>query len=372
MSGKSTTLSPRERVQVALRGGLGDRVPLTIYWLMFPRGDTERELRNAGVTIVERVPLFQVEHPRVEVLSREYQEGGVPHLRKELHTPRGSVYATYRRESGYGTSWWQLDYFVKKPEDYAVLEFYLEDRTYQPSFEGYTEAVRRYGEDGYVVGNSEYSPMNMLIYELLGMERFCLDLADRPEKVLGLYEVLKAKQRRMFEICADSPAELILYCGNISQEVVGPDRFRLYFLPCLNEFAVLLHQRGKLAGCHLDARMAILVQAVGESSLDVIEAFTPTPTCDLSVAEARQAWPGKVLWINFPSSVHLESNERIRAELQRILSEAIPGDRFLVGITEDIPETAWRRSLRILNEGLSRLGVLPLTAERFEPSSGIV
>jgi ABC-type glycerol-3-phosphate transport system substrate-binding protein len=47
-----------------------------------------------------------------------------------LHTPVGSVYATYRRESGYGTSWWQIDYYVKKPEDYTVLGFFLLDGFY--------------------------------------------------------------------------------------------------------------------------------------------------------------------------------------------------------------------------------------------------
>ena len=48
---------------------------------------------------------------------------------------------------------------------------------------------------------------------------------------------------------------------------------------------------------------------------------------------ALAAWPDKVLWINFPSSVHMEGEERIKRELRRILHEAAPGDRFLIGIT---------------------------------------
>ncbi|MEW5814269.1 MAG: uroporphyrinogen decarboxylase family protein [Spirochaetota bacterium] len=297
-------------------------------------------------------------------MSREYHAGGALLVRKELHTPFGNLYATYRRESGYGTSWWQLDYFVKKPEDYALLELFLQERTYLPDYEAFIAAVRRYGEDGYVVGNTEYSPMNMLIYELLGMERFCLDLADRPERVFGLYEILREKQRRMFEICAGSPAELILYDGNISKEVVGPERFRRYYLPCLNEFAALIHQQEKLIGCHMDASMASLAGAVAESALDVIEAFTPTPTCDMSVAEARQVWSSKVLWINFPSSVHLAGRRGILTEINRILREALPGDRFLVGITEDVPEDAWRNSFKIINQYLRRYGLLPLREQR--------
>ena len=363
MSLRRSPLSPRERVRLALRGELADRVPFTVYWLMFPRGEAERALRNAGTAVVERVPLFRVGHPGVDVVTREYEENGTLFLRKELRCRGGFVHATSRRERGYDTSWWQLDYFVKDPADYDLLEQCLRERTYIPDYESFLTAQRRYAEDGYVMGNTEYSPMNLLIYEYLGMERFCLDLADRPERIEILYGILREKQRRMFEICAESPAELVLYDGNISQEVIGEERFRRYYRPCHDEFAALLHQQGKLAGCHLDARMASLAKAVGESQLDVIEAFTPVPTCDMTVAEARRAWPGKVLWINFPSSVHLEGEGRIREELRRILREAAPGDRFLVGVTEDVPEQVRQSSLQAINTGLRRWGELPLAVE---------
>ena len=263
MGRRKPALSPRERVRLALRGELADRVPFTVYWLMFPRGEAERALRNAGTAVVERVPLFRLSHPGFEVLNHEYLQDGVACLRRELRAPRGCLHATYRRESGYGTSWWQLDHYVKQPSDYDLLERYLEARTYHPDYEAFAGASRAYGEDGYVVGNTEYSPLNLLLYEFLGMERFCLDLADRPQRVLRLYELLRDRQRRMFEICAESPAELVLYDGNISQEVIGEERFRRYYRPCHDEFAALLHQQGKLAGCHLDARLASLAKAVG-------------------------------------------------------------------------------------------------------------
>jgi hypothetical protein len=102
---------------------------------------------------------------------------------------------------------------------------------------------------------------------------------------------------------------------------------------------------------------------VGQSQLDVIEAFTPVPTCDMTVAEARRAWPGKVLWINFPSSVHLEGEGRIREELRRILREAAPGDRFLIGVTEDVPEQVRQSSMQVISKGLRDWGKLPLAVK---------
>jgi len=63
------------------------------------------------------------------------------------------------------------------------------------------------------------------------------------------------------------------------------------------------------------------------------------------VAQARAAWPGKKLWINFPSSVHLCREEVIQDAMRRIIEEA--GDRkgFLFGVTEDVPLEHMNRSV---------------------------
>ena len=62
-------------------------------------------------------------------------------------------------------------------------------------------------------------------------------------------------------------------------------------------------------------------------------------------APYRRAWPGKVLSVNFPSSVHLRGEETIRRVAEQIINEA--GDRrgFMLGITEDVPYDVVYRSL---------------------------
>jgi len=87
---------------------------------------------------------------------------------------------------------------------------------------------------------------------------------------------------------------------------------------------------------------------VRESHLDFVEAFTPPPDCNVSVAEARAAWPEKRLWTNFPSSVHLQSEETIREATLEIVKQA--GDRkgFLMGVTEDVPAEHIERSVTVI------------------------
>ena len=75
---------------------------------------------------------------------------------------------------------------------------------------------------------------------------------------------------------------------------------------------------------------------------------------DLSVAEARKAWPEKILWINFPSAEHLNSAAQVAERTRQILKEAAPLNKFLVGITENVPHDRWVETFpaiaRVLDE----------------------
>jgi hypothetical protein len=127
---------------------------------------------------------------------------------------------------------------------------------------------------------------------------------------------------------------------------------RDYVAPCWNAFADRLHERGKKLGDHLDANNLLIMDVVRDSHLDFVEAFTPPPDCNVPVGHARAAWPGKRLWINFPSSVHLQSEETIREATVEIVHQA--GDRkgFLMGVTEDVPEEHIERSVTVILDTL--------------------
>jgi hypothetical protein len=156
----------------------------------------------------------------------------------------------------------------------------------------------------------------------------------------------------MYAITAASPADYVLYGGNVVPEMLGPDRVRDLIAPCWNAFADRLHEKGKKIGCHLDANNRAILDTVRRSKLDFVEAFTPPPDCNVPVAEARAAWPAKQLWINFPSSVHLQAEEKIRAATLEIIRQA--GDRkgFLIGVTEDIPRQHIERSCGVILEAI--------------------
>ena len=99
---------------------------------------------------------------------------------------------------------------------------------------------------------------------------------------------------------------------------------------------------------------SIYLDLVAGSGLDYVEAFTPAPDTDMTLAEALAAWPDKVLWINFPSSLHVASLEVIRKTTREFIDLARQTNRVIIGITEDIPEDRWQQNLLAISEEINR------------------
>jgi hypothetical protein len=158
----------------------------------------------------------------------------------------------------------------------------------------------------------------------------------------------------MFALAAGAPVEMVLMGDNISGDVVSPQRFRDYIAPIYRRIRQAMAGTGKLTGAHMDGRLRALVKEIGEADLDVIEAFTPPPMGNISLAEARAAWPGKAQWINFTSNFHIASAVEIEEHTRQLLADWGGKRGLAIGITEDAPVEALERSLqaitRVLND----------------------
>lgn len=353
-------MTPRARVEAALRREPVDKVPFTIYETFLPQTSREREMRELGMCIVNRrYPVYKAATPNVVAHSVHYVgDDGEDRIRRVYETPVGTLYAIDRPAPG--TSWREERIF-HGPEDYRSIEYMIRDRVYRANYEEYTLAERDLGEDVFLRGAAGgYSPLQEIIYTIMGVETFSMEWGDRRDEVMRLYDALTEDRRKIYPIAADSPALAFNYCGNVSPEVMGPKRFEQYIIPHYEECAEALHKRGKFMGVHLDANNWPFADAVARSSIDYVEAFTPPPTCDMSVADARRVWPDKVLWINFPSSVHVLGPGPVAATTREILAEAAPGDGFLIGITEDMPPELWQDNCLAIARTVDEHGRLPI------------
>jgi hypothetical protein len=337
--------TPRERVIRTLRGEPVDITPFTIYENKLPRCTVERLLRNRGLCVVDRtVDVLTTHRPDVQAVTTVSTVGGKTYRRTDYQTPLGEL-CTIHEDRGF-TSWCQKHLF-SGPEDYKRLIFFVDNERYEPNYAAYLKAQERVGEDVFLRGSVGLEPMQTVI-RWMGTERFCLEWMDNRDEVLRLYDALARAARRRYRLLAESPALAFNYGGNVTVEIIGPKGFADYYVPHYNEAAAELHQTGKLIGTHLDDDCRLIADLVRQTELDYVEAFTPAPDTDMTLADALSAWPDKALWINFPSSVHLASRQEIARTTHELLDTARGHPRFLLGITEDMPEDRWQENLETI------------------------
>lgn len=350
---KDTLMTPCKRVMTALHNELPDKIPFTSYENMVPRCTIERELRNRGLCIVKRIPSYKILHPNVTVKTYGYtDEKGRDVVRTVYTTPYGDL--SKLTQAGNNTTWTH-EHVFKTPDDYKALLFYIKDSVVKPNYDYITMEINKHGEDFVFRDQIVLEPLQALISDYMGAETFCYEWMDNQDEILKLYDALVGLARKVYAVVADGPLEFANYGGNVVPQIIGVKNFEQYYIPHYNEAAEILHKKGKLIGCHFDADNAPIMNAIAGTGLDYIEAYDAG--ISPSVKEARKVWPGKVLWLNWPSAWHLHPIEEVHRDTVRLIEEAAPGNGFIIGITEDVPEERWQKNFTAIMDAIDNCKV---------------
>jgi hypothetical protein len=344
--------TPRQRVQRALAGGSADEVPFTMYSQKIPDGPAGEEMYALGLCSVRRLAEFKTHMPDVKVTQEQIVRDGRKMIRTVYETPRGTL-SMLVEPAGF-TSWTHERMF-KSADDYPALQFLLENIRVEADYGPVVAEMEAERDNENVVfrGALDLEPMQSLISgPYMDMQRWCMEWMTHRDEILALYERLVEIRRATYPIVAEGPTDHANYGGNVVPMIIGPEVFETYYVQHYNEAAEALHARGKRVGCHFDADCGPIRELIAGTDLDYVEAFTPMPDTDMTLRQAREAWPEKVLWLNFPSSVHLQSDERVRACTLDLLEEAGSAEGLLMGITEDIPEHRVVDSCKAILAGL--------------------
>jgi len=352
-------MTVKERVFKALHGEMADRIPFTCYSGLFPENEREPLLSNGDIGLVNRVPLYSIQTPNVKVKTESFSENGEHKVKYIYETPVGSVYETLRTGGGYGSSL-RCEFLIKRPEDYKVVEFMVRDRVQKPSYEGFINAEKSMGDIGVVIGNVGYSPIQQMLVMYMGPEQFGIGYYEYRDLFDSLYNALTEKDRELYKISAESPSEFFIYGENTTSEMIGLERFEKYAVPRYREFADMLHAKGKKLGSHMDGNLQLLKHAIANSGFDFLEAFTPSPMFDMTLEDALNTWKNMTMWINFTSCFHIASPEAIKEHTLDLIRQSYPGNRFIISITENVPDEVRKRSFEVIAQTLKEYGTLPL------------
>ncbi len=346
----------RERIIAAMTWGQPDRVPLTVYEWILPRGERERRLRELGVGLITRLPPHRVTHRAVEIVSREYQENGRKFIRRTIKTPVGESWQLLEPDLAYGTSNWIHEHFIKGPDDYRVLEYYYRDMVFEDNFDQIREADRRVGTDGVAMVRIAKAPVQEMLYQLMGLERFSFDYHEQRALFDSLHATMAKRYEELYDLAARCPAQFLQLGDNISSDVVGRERFAQYLRPEYVKIRARIAGTGKLLAVHMDGNLQSLADEIAEADVDIVEAMTPPPMGDLSLRDARRGWPGKALWINFTSSMHIAPAPEVAEHTRQLLADIGDARGFAISVTEDAPVEALERSLETIAGVLEEYG----------------
>jgi hypothetical protein len=329
-------MNSRQRLMTVLHGGKADRIPWNIYAWLLPQTDSARALLPKGLGLMDTRRIFRENVAEINVAIDRSLRDGVPFIHTRIQTPMGTITQDALIEPGYG-SLWIKKFFISSPEDYAPAEFYFRNMRCEPDFEPWRQADTKLGSDGIVVGEIIPVPFMTLVVNWLGIEGMVEGVYKQTERFEALLDAVEKVYDRQIQLAAESPAEVIWFGDNVTASIVSPRLFERYIAPTYSRVLPTLSAAGKFPIAHYDGSNRPLLRNLARTTLPVIEAFTPPPGGDVEVSTAKEAWPGKVVWINFPGTLFLDPPETIYAYTMQLLADAAPGGRIVMGCTEDFP-----------------------------------
>ena len=360
-----------ERINAVLHHSDPDQVPFAPYSESFPSGEFERRLRNRGMGLVVRKPTVWAATPHVPAEKRT--EGDLTVT--IYHTPKGDVREAHEQHSGrlyIEEEGICVEGILKGLPDYEPIMYMVEDTVFSVDNTLYTDTVRDLGGDGlfteYGCALTPYGHTRYLFGDTNGLDKWVYEQADHPREFAKLFEAIIAREERRMRLIADSPAEYIRF-GDVDGSW-GPEVMRRYDLPFIKKWIPYLQSRGKICCVHAHAsNLTYFKGLIAEMGFNVVEAFTPPPVGNLSVAEARAAW-GKdtIIWVNFPETIFYQGAQAVKAYTVDLLKSDPPGNRLVIGFTEmgmwgvSDPETEqiFKEGIAAIADAINEAGSFPV------------
>ncbi len=276
------------------------------------------------------------------------------------------------RQSGISMPWIK-EHIIKGAADYAIVGYLFENMRVEPAYEAYRQWAEAIGDNGLPVlyGLSAGSPMHHIMKILLDSTDFYYRHRDEGKQMTGLAGQIGVYFRKVFDVIAQSPADVVLVGANFDDMLTYPPFFERHILPWLREASGKLHAANKLMLCHTDGENHGLMELLHASGMDIAEAVCPFPMTKVTLAEYYRQWSDRLTILGgIPSNLLLKettSDAQFEKFLEELFPSISPGSRFILGVADTTPPDASFERLQRIEEAVSRRGRLPLAEHRPQP-----
>lgn len=258
----------------------------------------------------------------------------------------------------------QVEFMLKRREDYAVVEYIIENTEYVPTYEEYLAYDADIGDDGVPIVPCGDCPFHHWMRALVGYNDAYYHLNDYSNEVERLLKLMEQRDREIvWKLIAHSPALLILHGVHFDSYMTPPPIFERFITPYYQEFSRLLKAHGKTLCMHADADSRLILRHIQEAGFDMVETFTTAPMVSCTLAEARAVWANEVIiWGGVPSVILEDTymDEQFEDYMMNVFDTIAPGDAFILGVADNVMPAAKIERIRRISEMVEERGWYPV------------
>lgn len=344
-------MTPKERMLLALRREIPDRVPATVHQWQ----DYHLKIHLDGIDALTAFRRFGLDAsitylPLIEAESADWRQEktvsrvGDEHFlnRVTITTPGGTLMHAFEQTR---VTTWTREHLIKKPEDVDLIEKYLPvPQLDQPAL---AREYDRLGDDGILRGLliGHQGGCWQDACELYGLEKLIVAACEDPEWVHRFLRVLKEKKLRFIAESLDGARYDLIETGGgaASNTCISPALHREFCLPYDRELHEAIHAVGLPVVYHTCGGMMAILDCILENGCDASETLTPPGMGgDAQPAEIKRRIGRKVCLIgglNQFAVLDCGSREAIRDEVFRLFAELGPDGGYILSPSDHFFDT---------------------------------
>lgn len=285
-----------------------------------------------------------------------------------------TIFRTYRTPIGALTERWRitesspyipfpLEYLIKQPEDIRVYMYLVEHEEFAPHYDTYNRLDSELGDHGIITTVGPHTPVQHLLLIHMGIETFYYMLASHRDDVNDMMDLMHERNKEVYEIIGESPVEVAIEYENTGTSYVSPQVYEELEMPPMDEYADMVHAAGKVFLVHMCGRLRQLAKLIASGRQDGCIDIAPPPTGDWTLADAKQAWPGKVISGGLDTITLSEGPlERVVEHVKDVLDSIAPGERIILGTGDAVLLGTPPENLQAVTSMVEECGAYPLPA----------
>jgi hypothetical protein len=354
-------MTPKERMIGLIKGREIDRLPFVQYHNMNARNEEIwKQVGRDRMGVLEWVSAYRIETPNCRIVHKELQEGNLHGWQDTIITPQGHlVQKRFFVPQLNGPTGFAAHY-IKEIADYQILLSYLKDFQIVEDLNPIQQCHKKMGNAGLPHVSLPRTPFQALWVEWVSVEDLIMHLYYAPELLHDVMILLGEILIEALKVTAGAVGKSEFYHvtmgDNIHAPLIGKELFRKWCVPYYNQISDILGEEGIPFFVHMDGDLKPLWPDIDNCRHRGFDSLSPPPDNDTGVGEALSRWSEKMVWANFPSSVHLENKKTIYDKAIQLLEEGGHSRRFWIQISEDVPPGLWRKSFPPIIQAIEDFG----------------